>query len=57
MFGLLVSLLALQPQNFLNKTTKVPPSWIHVGKPPQNMTLEFGLLLPQKKYRYIRKIS
>ena len=56
MFGILVGLLALQPQIFLNKTTTVPPSWIHVGKPPQNMTLEFGLLLPQKNIDILEKL-
>ena len=42
-------------QIYLNKTNKIPPSWVEVGKPLPNSTLDFGILLPQSNTQLLEK--
>ena len=44
----LSSVLSFDERVIKHHSTIIPPSWVEIGKPPSDLVLEFGLLLPQK---------
>ena len=55
MLGLLIGLLGLQSRFYMNSTTTIPSQWVEIGKPFENQTFSFGLLLAQNNIDKLEK--